>query len=91
MKIVSNTVAWAALGTAKISGMAGLVLGYTPYRVLGGLLLTFAFVMVGMCVTVCLKIMKGQNVQDDSDKAVLKRMMKEGTLNRAILEVSKES
>ena len=59
--------AMAALGAAKLSGIIGLVLGFTTHRTLGGILLASAGVMLAGIVVVCYKVMKAQGAEEWHD------------------------
>ena len=57
----------AALGTAKLSGIIGLLLGFTTHRTLGGILLALAGTMLCSVVVVCYKVMKVQGQEEYHD------------------------
>ena len=57
----------AALGTAKISGIIGLLLGYTSHRTIGGILLAAAGALLCGVVATCYKVMKAQGQEEWHD------------------------
>jgi hypothetical protein len=87
MNNINNNLAWYSLGLAKVSGISGLVLGYTAHRTFGGILLTLAFVLIGITISLCLRANKKLEIQEDSDKLILKRMMENGTLRQALKDL----
>ena len=57
----------AALGTAKISGIIGILLGFTTHRTLGGIFLATAGTLLCCVVAVCYKVMKAQGQEEYHD------------------------
>ena len=82
-----NHVALALLIAAKIFGIAGLILGATNYRLLGGVLLGFDGVLLIAAVVVGLKVSKKRAVEESGHKDALEQMVREGTLDQYLRDI----
>ena len=81
--------ALGALIIAKVFGIAGLALA-SYSRLLGGGLLAVDAVFIALVVMVTMRTMKTQAKEDDGQKAVLRQMMKEGTLEQYLRDIKAE-
>lgn len=84
-----NYLALGMLVLGKVLGIAGLAVGSTS-RVLGGSLLVLDGIFIVAAVVVCLRTMKKRSEEDAGQKAVLRQMMKEGTLKQYLRDLEEE-
>jgi hypothetical protein len=80
-------LAIAMLVAAKIFGIAGLILGATQYRLVGGALLAFDGLLLGAAFVLGLRIVKTHVVEEKDDKRLLQKMMEEGTLDQYLRDL----
>lgn len=80
-------VAFAMLVAAKIFGIAGLILGVTRYRFLGGMLLGLDGVMIVVAIVLGLRAMRSVAVEEETHKKLLARMIQEGTLHQYLRDL----
>jgi hypothetical protein len=64
----TNTICWATFALGKVSGIAGIALGLSHHRTVGGLLLGLAFILIGTTVGLCIK--KMDEVEDECEDEV---------------------
>lgn len=84
-----NYTALGLLVVAKLFGIAGLV-GGSSSRMLGGTLLALAGILIACAVVVALRTMRARAEEDTSQKALLRQMMKDGTLKQHLRELEAE-
>ncbi len=84
-----NYTAMGLLVVGKLFGIAGLVVA-SRSRLLGGTLLGLDGVLITAAVIVALAAMKTHARDDDEQKALLRRMMREGTLKQALRDLEAE-
>jgi hypothetical protein len=84
-----NYVALGLLIVGKLLGIGGLVVG-SSFRVLGGTLLGLDGLFILSAVVLCLRTMKARAREDMGQKAVLRQMMKEGTLKQYLRDLEAE-
>lgn len=84
-----NYLALGLLIMGKVLGIAGLVVGSTS-RVLGGTFLVLDGVLIVGAIVVCLGTMRARAKEDAGQKAVLRQMMKEGTLEQHLRDLKEE-
>jgi len=84
-----NYLALGMLVLGKVLGIAGLAVGSSS-RILGGSLLTLDGLFIVAAVVVCLRTMKKRAEEDAGQKAVLRQMMKEGTLKQYLRDLEDE-
>ena len=84
-----NYTALGMLVLGKLFGIAGLVVGSSS-RVLGGALLGLDGLLITAAVIVALATMKAHARDDDQHKAMLRQMMREGTLKQALRDLEHE-
>jgi hypothetical protein len=82
-----NQVAMPMLVFAKVFGIAGLILGATSYRFLGGTMLVFDGVLLAFAVYLGIRNVKEEKVDEEDHKKVLERMMREGTLDQYLRDL----
>ncbi len=75
---------------AKIFGVVGLVLGMTSYRPLGGVLLVLDGVLLVAAITVALRLMRKERVEEKTQKQILADMVREGTLDQYLRDIHRE-
>lgn len=85
----NNRLALVLLIVGKLLGVAGLVVG-SHHRAAGATLLGLDAVLIVAAVTVALRTMKAGAVEDDGHKALLRQMMKEGTLKQHLRDLEAE-
>lgn len=81
-----NQLALGLLVLAKALGIAGLVLG-ARHRLGGGLLLALDGVLLVAAVVISIRGMKQASDEEDADKAVLARMVEQGTLDQYLRDL----
>lgn len=84
-----HRIALGLLVFAKVLGILALVIG-SSYRVLGGVLLGFDALLIVTAVVLCLRIMKRRAREESEQKAMLRQMMREGTLKQYLRELESE-
>ncbi|MDB4941164.1 MAG: hypothetical protein JWP97_698 [Labilithrix sp.] len=82
-----NRLAIVLLVTAKVVGLAGIILGVTRYRVLGGILLGLDAVVILAAIVLAIRNMKRASIVESDDKATLRRMVEEGTLDQYLSDI----
>lgn len=87
---VRNRLAFATLVVAKIVGVAGLVIGVTTHRVVGGVLLGLDGVLLVTALGMCIKAMRGQEKKELGQKEVLEQMVREGTLDQFLRDLRED-
>jgi uncharacterized membrane protein YebE (DUF533 family) len=85
-----NQLAMATLVFAKVFGIAGLILGATSHRVVGGALLVFDGFLLAFAAYLGVRNMKEEKVEETDQKQVLQRMMREGTLDQYLRDLRAE-
>lgn len=85
-----NRVALAALITAKVIGIGGLVVAVMGHRTLGGTLLALDGVLIATAIGVSLRLMRRREEEDTSQKAALAQMIREGTLKQFLRDLEAE-
>lgn len=80
----------AMLVFAKVFGIAGLILGATSYRFLGGALLVIDGLLLGTAAYLGIRNMREEKVDEKDQKKLLAQMMREGTLDQYLREVRAE-
>lgn len=87
-----NRFAIFCLVMAKVAGVAGIALAYCGFRTIGGPLLVVDGVMLVLALALCCWAGQTTNRQDETDREVIARMMRDGTLRSCVkeLERSKE-
>lgn len=76
---------------AKVVGVAGLVVGVTSYRVVGGVLLGLDAVLLLAAFALCVGAMRGQRREEKDQKELLAQMLREGTLDQLLADVRAET
>lgn len=84
-----NYTALGLLIVGKLFGIAGLVVGGTS-RVLGGGLLALDGILITAAVIVAIRTMRARAQEDEGHKAILRQMMKEGTLEQHLRDLEAE-
>ena len=87
---VRNRLAFATLVLAKIVGVAGLVIGVTSHRLVGGVLLGLDAVLLVTALGMCVRAMRGQQEKEAGQKEVLSQMVREGTLEQFLRDLREE-
>jgi len=82
-----NQLAMGALVSAKVFGIAGLILGATSYRLLGGALLVFDGVLLVVAAYLGIRNMNTEKVDEKNHKTVLEQMVREGTLDQYLRDL----
>jgi hypothetical protein len=77
----------AMLVFAKLFGIAGLILGATSYRAVGGALLVFDGFLLGFAAYLGIRSMKTVEVEEKDHKEILAQMMREGTLDQYLRDI----
>jgi hypothetical protein len=72
---------------AKVFGIAGLILGATRYRVLGGALLVFDAFLLACAAYLGIRNMREEKVDEKDHKKVLEQLMREGTLDQYLRDL----
>jgi uncharacterized membrane protein YebE (DUF533 family) len=85
-----NQLAMAMLVSAKVFGIAGLILGATGHRVLGGTLLVFDAFVLAFAAYLGIRNMREEKVEETDQKRVLQQMMREGTLDQYLRDLRAE-
>jgi hypothetical protein len=80
-------LAIAMLVAAKVFGIAGLILGATQYRLVGGALLAFDGLLLAAAFVLGLRIVKTHVVEEKDDKRLLQKMIEEGTLDQYLRDL----
>jgi hypothetical protein len=75
------------LVAAKVFGVAGLVLGATSHRLLGGALLVFDGLLLVVAAGLVIRTMGADKVEEKEQKQVLEQMMREGTLDQYLRDL----
>lgn len=86
-----NQLAIAMLVFAKVFGIAGLILGATSYRFLGGALLVIDGVLLAFAAYLGIRNMNAEKVDEKDHKSVLEQMMREGTLDQYLRDIRAEA
>lgn len=86
---VRNYFALTLLIVGKLLGIGGLVLGSSS-RVLGGLLLGLDGIFIVAAVVLCVRTMSARTQEERGHKAILRQMMKEGTLKQYLRDLEEE-
>lgn len=81
-----NLIALALLILGKVLGIVGLIVG-TMNRLGGGILLGLDGAFLVAAVVIALGTMRRQNREETTQKELLARMMREGTLDQFVREV----
>jgi hypothetical protein len=84
---VKNGIALACVGAAKVCGIGGVAAGFAHQRALAVTLMSGAGVLLALAVTICILVMKDQAQEETTDKAILERMMREGTLKQYLADL----
>jgi uncharacterized membrane protein required for colicin V production len=82
-----NYLALATLALAKVLGLIGLALGYTQHRTLGGVLLGMDGVLLVVTVILAAQMMRGVKREEETQKDVLEKMIREGTLQQYLRDI----
>lgn len=82
-----NQLAIAMLVFAKVFGIAGLILGVTSYRFVGGAMLVFDALLLGCAAFLGLRNMKDEKVEEKGQKQLLEQMVREGTLDQYLRDI----
>lgn len=82
-----SQVAFAMLVAAKVFGIAGLILGVTRYRILGGALLGLDAVMIVVAIAIGLRGMRSVVREEETHKKLLAKMIEEGTLRQYLRDL----
>lgn len=69
---------------AKGSGLAGIALAYAGNSFLGGFFFVVAFLMLAVCVAICVVDMHRRNKRDEADVDAIDRMLEDGTLEKRL-------
>jgi len=83
----SNRLAIAMLISARVFGSAGLILGATSYRFLGGTLLVLDGLLLAVAAFLGIRNMRENKVEETGDKQLLAKMMREGTLDQYLRDL----
>jgi hypothetical protein len=75
------------LVSAKIFGLVGLVLGFTSYRPLGGVLLALDGMLLGVAVALATRAMRSAKIEEKTHKQILAQMVREGTLHQYLRDI----
>lgn len=86
-----NQLAIATLVFAKVFGIAGLIVGATSYRFLGGALLVFDALLLAFAAYLGIRNMSAEKVDEKDHKSVLEQMMREGTLDQYLRDIRAEA
>jgi hypothetical protein len=70
-----------------VFGIAGLIVGATSYRAVGGALLVFDAVLLVIAAYLGLRNMRDEKLEEKDQKSVLERMMREGTLDQYLRDL----
>lgn len=84
-----HTLALAILIGGKLVGIGGLVIGGSN-RVAGGIMLLIDGICIAVAITLALRANRQVAVQEEDDKAVLARMVREGTLKQYLRDIEDE-
>lgn len=84
-----NRLAFGLLLAGKVIGLIGLAVSMY-HRAFGAALLVLAGVLVVSAIVVALRTMRARDAEDASDKARLREMMKDGTLQEHLRELEAE-
>jgi hypothetical protein len=84
-----NRLALALLIVGKLFGIAGLAIAGS-HRTAGGLLLALDGLLIVSAIVVSLRTMKRHAVQDEGDKELLRKMIREGTLQQHLRDLEAE-
>lgn len=82
-----NQLAIAMLVFAKLFGIAGLILGATRYRFLGGALLVFDAFLLAFAAYLGIRNMREEKVDEKDHKKVLERLIRECTLDQYLRDL----
>jgi hypothetical protein len=85
-----NFVALALLILAKALGIAGLIVG-AHHRVAGGLLLALDGVFLVVAVAICLGVARSRKKEEQGQKEMLAKMVREGTLKQYLRDLERPS
>jgi hypothetical protein len=83
----SSAVAIPVLISAKVFGVVGLVLGFTSYRPVGGVLLALDGVLLGVTVALSVRAMRSAAIEEKTHKQILEQMVREGTLRQYLRDI----
>ncbi|MFO0738107.1 MAG: hypothetical protein U0270_19600 [Labilithrix sp.] len=85
----SNSLAIFLLVLGKALGIAGLMVG-TVNRVAGGILLLLDGILIVAALVIALRNGREQAKEADNDKAVLARLVREGSLKQYLREIEED-
>jgi hypothetical protein len=84
-----NYTALGLLIVAKLFGIGGLAVGSSS-RVVGGTLLALDALLITAAVVIAVATMRARTQEDDKEKALLRQMVKEGTLKQYLRDLEAE-
>ena len=85
-----NFVALALLVLAKVLGIGGLIVAGSGHRTAGAVLLALDGVLLVAAVVICLRGLRARKSEDEESKAMLAKMVREGTLKEFLREVEQQ-